>query len=462
MVDFIRKTYIRYRDNNQGQFGLWLAAIAFPLLVATSAVVDFRKAESNRVSIKGALDTAAIATASNNQKTKAEKIQFAKDTFWNNYVGTADITLDVKISDQVVEIDATGQVATSIGQAVGLTHIDVSEESAAEMDRINTICVLSLAPEGGHRISFADNMAFSSNTCAVHANSIDPEAIVSTSTVIPSAKAFCSAGGATGQFSPSVRGECTSLDDPYADVQGPVPGRCVNKSLFSKSPVLTAVDPTLVSANAIRKRLKGKSVKERNRIKARYKQKWLKIKESDNYTGNNKILMPGTYCGGLTVDGSNITFMPGNYIIKDGPLTFKNSAVVNANRVSFVLHGKESIVTVETGAQVTLKAPQSGAMAGLAIYQDADASGDLKDLPNGVSLISSGGNLNVIGTMYFPTQALDVGGDSVLGAQAPATSFIAYELAFGGDTSANVDVDHIEAGLPPLLPMSDDGARLIR
>lgn len=84
-----------------------------------------------------------------------------------------------------------------------------------------------------------------------------------------------------------------------------------------------------------------------------------------------------------------------------------------------------------------------------------------KQYPTAINLLSSGGELNVTGTMYFPTQALDVLGNSVLGARAPATSFIAHQVTFAGETEASVSVDYIKGDIPAMLPRSDDGARLV-
>ena len=158
--------------------------------------------------------------------------------------------------------------------------------------------------------------------------------------------------------------------------------------------------------------------------------------------------------------------------------------------MSFVLEGTDNVVTVETGSYVWVKAPRDGAMAGMAFYQDRDGdaapvaapvrmarsksskggSGPSKPTPSGnpannataVNLISSGGELNVIGTMYFPTQALEVLGKGVLGAKAPATSFIAHEVTFADESQAAVSVNHVQGRIPPMLPLSDDGARLVK
>ena len=72
--------------------------------------------------------------------------------------------------------------------------------------------------------------------------------------------------------------------------------------------------------------------------------------------------------------------------------------------------------------------------------------------PNGINELASGGELNVTGAVYFPTQTVEVKGNSVFGSNAPATSFIAYNVDFYGSPTINVSVDHQRAGLPPILP----------
>lgn len=470
----MQNLFARYVDNINGHFGLWFAAAAFPLMIATSAVVDFRKAEANRAGIKGALDTAVLAAVSNNQISNQAKSAFAKDIFRDNYTGNAVLDLDVEATDGRVEMNATGYVPTSIGKAVGFKSVDVSDRSVAVMNRQNTICVLALAEDGKARLSFNDDAQFYSPTCSVQSNSVDAKGVISRTSSTPVAKSFCSAGGAVGEFYPFMRGECQKVTDPYRERRAPASGVCIDPNLFEAAPVSTAGGqgkggkPGLIGGlvNTLLPGLRLGWLKDPEtirRLASTYSKDLINVAESVNYTGSNKILLPGTYCGGLTVNGQNVTFMPGNYIILDGPLTFKNGARAKAENVSFVLRGEKAVVTVESGSEVYLKAPKVGDMAGLAIYQDQQILGQAgkHTYPNGLNVISSGGSLNVVGTMYFPTQGLEVVGESELGAESPATSFIAYQIGFSGDTKAEVKVDHVAGGIPPMLPRSDDGARLV-
>jgi len=72
---------------------------------------------------------------------------------------------------------------------------------------------------------------------------------------------------------------------------------------------------------------------------------------------------------------------------------------------------------------------------------------------------------NVLGTLYFPKQEIKISGEeSQMGSHAPATSFIADKIEFAGKegSSVSVKVDHIRAGLPPMMPRVEDGARLVK
>ncbi|RZV36149.1 MAG: hypothetical protein EX271_12515 [Acidimicrobiales bacterium] len=413
-------------------------------------------------------------------------------------------------------MNASGDFDTSIAGAVGYEKFAFNEQSIAVMNRQNTICVLALAKQGRGVLRFLNDMEFKSPTCAVQSNSSDDQGMITSSSFTPVAKSFCSAGGASGSFFPAIRGECREIPDPYVKFTPPPPGDCMKPETFDmkvdrkgkvyvanptanmllnghedpgtitvsvpgkhehphchlKNPITGAqqchisnhkVGDIHAASDGSRLDNLGLSPNEISRLIVDYGLSNLEVPESTNYTRAGRTYQPGTYCGGLTVDGADVKFEAGTYIMKDGPLTFKNGATATAKDVSFVLYGPSSVVTVESGSYVDVKAPKSGPLAGLAFYQDESVvNPNIKLPPVGVNLLSSGGELNVTGTMYFPDQALDVLGDSVLGAKAPATSFIAYQVTFAGSTKAEVKVDHIAGEIPVMLPMSDDGARLIQ
>ena len=178
------------------------------------------------------------------------------------------------------------------------------------------------------------------------------------------------------------------------------------------------------------------------------------------------VLRPGTYCDGLTVAGADVTLLPGTYHMVDGPFVVKDTASVVGEGVTVILAGRDAHLKVESEGRLSLKAPKRGALKGLVVAEDTsrpsvdpDDSGEIERL---TSRVTSGGELLVTGTVYLPTHAVEVSGDdSGLGSHAPSTSFIADTLSFKGDGQVRISVDHETAGLPPVQPRSEDGARLV-
>ena len=186
---------------------------------------------------------------------------------------------------------------------------------------------------------------------------------------------------------------------------------------------------------------------------------------SANLTGGNVVLTPGTYCGGLTIDGISVQFRPGDYIFKDGPLTFLNESQAKADRVTFGFTGEGATLNIESGSSLDIRSAITGPRAGLAFMQMIDPSlpGNREQL-TGVNRIASGGSITMSGTAYFPEQTLMFSGENTrLGANSPAVGLIADKIEFRGQRGSGVEigVDHVQAGIPPIQPRADDGVRLV-
>ncbi len=440
-----------FKEDKSGHFAVQFALLGLPLVIATTFVVDYASSDAEKVNVKSALDAAVIAAVNNNTLTLSQKEDYAKTHFIQNYSGKIDFELTPLATSSRVEMSAFGLAPVTVAETLGIKGIEIFEKSAAEQTSENVICVLSLAPSGEARISFSGRVKFNAPTCSVHANSTNPEAIWSSRGLVPTAKSFCATGGVSGNYQPYGKGDCAPVADPYVYTQAPAAGPCIN--LGAIVDIRSAVNTTTKGAGANPSTSKevgggnggggGGSIVE-------------------NLTGSNVSLPPGTYCGGLTVDGQNVTFLPGNHIMLDGPLTFRNGAEAVADDVTFVMKGESSTLNIVSGAYVKVTAPGTGALAGLVFFQDVHhGSSDASAYPNGINYMASGGELNITGTAYFPTQTVEVAGQSVFGSNAPATSFIAYNVDFYGSPTINVSVDHQRAGLPPIMPRTEDGARLV-
>ncbi len=444
----MKRTLKSYRDNKSGQFAIWLGLSALPLLASVTFAVDLNGAERSRTELKAALDSAALAAVSNQTLTPEARKAYAISYFEQNFSDADEFSAVVtQASAERVSIEAIGQSPVTVSRAFGHEGITIKERSIAVLNKQDVICVLTLDPEGEESFSVTDGSDFKAPNCSVQVNSIHPKAAMVDVGSSASAKSFCTAGGAEGGFFPFVNTECSVVSDPFMDVVPPQPGLCIHNGKLE---------------------FKIDKVLEESKYGNLFKDELVAV------VGNMVTLTPGTYCQKLEVEGYDVTFLPGTYIMKDASIEFTEGAQATARGVTFVLHGKKSKFKIDSGSSVYIKAPTEGALAGLAIMQDKDAvlksekDDDKKDnekdkvKATGKSELKGGSSMDIIGTVYLPTQELIVGSGSGLGTHAPATSFIGYSVAFEGGAVITIDADHESEDLPPLVPRSDDSARLIQ
>ncbi|MCF6220838.1 MAG: pilus assembly protein TadG-related protein [Robiginitomaculum sp.] len=432
----------KYRVDVQGQFAVISALIGLPLLLVGAAAVDINRVHSQNSGVGAAIDAAALAAVIPDNMSKAERYAYAQSVFDRNYIGRDAVSLDISGGRERVDIVATSQVPTTISGILGIDYINVVEETAAVLTRSDTVCVLALDPSGERAIEFSDRAAFNAPACSVQVNSTSPFAMVSGVVTPPKAKSFCVVGIAQGDYNPYVKNACTPIADPYANLPVPVDGACVEVSTLRR---VTGMGRGMGIAMGRGLGL-GRGV------------------GTEDIIEDNTVMRPGTYCNGLDIRGRNVTFPPGTYIVKGGKFRVREQSEVDGQDVTFVLKGEGASLSIESDSQLSLKAPMTGTYAGLVFYQipENPAVGRKPDFPTDTSTITSGGGLSIVGTAYFPSQELSISSDSPVASQSPATSFIAYRLKFSGRSNTQVRVDHETGGIPPLLPRSDDGARLVK
>ena len=162
------------------------------------------------------------------------------------------------------------------------------------------------------------------------------------------------------------------------------------------------------------------------------------------------------------MEGKEFELKPGVYHITGGSLVFGSGTELKGEGVTFVLHDKVNI-EIRDGSILNIKAPKDGPLRGLVLAQEMeDKSLTNPTYPNVTSTITSGGQLNLLGTVYLPTHKIEFLGGSLSKTRAPATSFIAHQISMSDGADIAVDVDHVSADIPPILPRSDESARLVR
>jgi hypothetical protein len=104
---------------------------------------------------------------------------------------------------------------------------------------------------------------------------------------------------------------------------------------------------------------------------------------------------PGTYCGGLTLQGT-VTLNSGVYVINGGTLKINAGANITGAGVNFYLTNGATL-DMAGNATVNLTAPTSGDYSGLVFYGDRTQS-------NALNTINGDSSSIITGAIYFPSQ----------------------------------------------------------
>jgi len=134
----------------------------------------------------------------------------------------------------------------------------------------------------------------------------------------------------------------------------------------------------------------------------------------DSY-GVTTVLSPGNYCGGIEITSNGTAaLLPGLYVLLGGGLKM-GGGLITGTGVTFIntnaptaMGGADKFQKFEMGSasRAVLSAMTTGTLAGILFYQDplAGKPGDVYE-----NVIASGSNSLLTGTLYFPTQPIELG-----------------------------------------------------
>ncbi len=147
------------------------------------------------------------------------------------------------------------------------------------------------------------------------------------------------------------------------------------------------------------------------------------------YNWGNWTLTPGVYCNGLSFqNAANATMLPGVYVIDRGTFLVGGGSTLTGNGVTIVLtsstHHNYSTIDIGNGSHVSLAAPTSGSTAGVVFFGDRGAPASNNNVFQG------GVAVNIVGTVYFPTQKVTWNNGSSNTSQC--TQLIAATMEFQG------------------------------
>ena len=117
---------------------------------------------------------------------------------------------------------------------------------------------------------------------------------------------------------------------------------------------------------------------------------------------DNDIMSPGTYCGDIRVQGDDVVFDPGVYIIEGGDFISNANSEFSGDEVTFIFTGNTAAevgtVSMNGNTEAELSAPTSGTYQGILFFQDPIA-----DYRGTTATFNGGAELELDGVIYFPS-----------------------------------------------------------
>ena len=140
-------------------------------------------------------------------------------------------------------------------------------------------------------------------------------------------------------------------------------------------------------------------------------------------SSETRTLSPGVYCGGLVISGSShVTFRPGVYVMKDGPLEVTMTSTITGENVGFYLTGDNALFLFAGGSTVSLTAPKDGPLAGLLFFEDrSNPAGRYHE-------IVSENARKLVGTIYLPKGNFAVSSKKPVADQSAYTAIVANTI----------------------------------
>jgi Flp pilus assembly protein TadG len=402
-TDFIRHLK-RLRTDRSGGVMTTFAVISVVLVTASGAALDYINLSNKRAELQRIADTSALAAVREFRLGNAAVATVSQAAI--NFAGAslsssntkATVTPTVDLPGRAVTVRLDADVPTYVMSVLGSKLAHVMVQGTARVVGGAPICVIGLNASAANTIQLAETSKLVAPGCAVYSGSSNKNSLVVQDLAAANAAFFCSTGGAKksglGTFTPTPQQDCPALPDPLASRPPPPVGSCT--------------EPKTVKID----------------------------------TGA-AILNPGVYCGGIQISGiAKVTFQPGIYVIKGGPLKIQDAATVNGTNVGFYLTGSDAKLGFEGVASISLTAPKVGAMAGILFFEDRTNTANQKHL------ISSSFTRVLLGTIYLSRGQLSIESQNMVADKSAYTIIVANRFTLAGSPTIVLNTDYYNTDVP--------------
>jgi Flp pilus assembly protein TadG len=403
------------RDQRGGvalPFAIALGGLAF----GSSVVMDYSNASTQRTRLQGVADASALAAVREFRLGNASSsiiMQAAQNhasTALSGGKETVVVAPSVDVTNKTVTVRLSTAVSSFFPGITGRTSTEIAATATAKMVGGAPICVIGLDEKVNSTVEMEKTAKLNAPECAVYSNSKSSTGLVARNYASMKAAFICSAGGKSspgpGSFVPEPKTDCPVIPDPLAQRKQPVASGCTATAMIVKGSMLS--------------------------------------------------LSPGTYCGGLTLtDAARVTFSPGVFIFKDGPLVVTGGATLQGINVGLHFTGKGAAMKFDTLSSVSLTAPKSGDMAGLLISEDRTVT-----VGQQFDILSNDARM-LLGTIYIPQGRLFVAANAPVADKSAYTVVVARRFSLSEGPTMVLNTNYGATDIPVPVGVGPSGQSML-
>jgi Flp pilus assembly protein TadG len=324
--------FARYYDNSSGATAVAFALGVPAVLAVVGVATDYATMTYKRAELQSAADAGAIAAAKEMSLSQAGKqsAEEAARSYANAQLADRSQAIEIQVEIDKKNGRASVQISENwspfFSEFVGAGMTPVVVNATASLTGSANVCILTLDRSASKAFEVDSGASITAPDCSVYSNSVSETGMQFDSSTEIKSNLVCSAGGITyspGHVVPEPTTDCPEISDPLAGRPEPKSGVCVNV----KMPIT-----------------------------------------------QNRTLLPGTYCNGLHITGkSEVTFMPGEYIVEGDGFLISGQCSAIGHDVGFYLKGADAVLNFTGNSVVEFSGRTEGDMAGLLFFEDRGA-----------------------------------------------------------------------------------------
>jgi len=447
--------WTRFAIDRRGAMAMTLGLLMTGFAGMTALSVDVADWYGSRRIMQAAADAGAMggALALKNGDTNAQAISAATTDAQLNATGLgsgATVTASVNASSQIT-VTLTKKATLLLSGLFLSTAPTITTTATAGVVPLTTaggtpMCLLVTSPAASNVVVLSGSSSIQASGCGMVVNSTSTSAINLSGNTVINSKSLCGPGGhnvtGSSKLNPAEI-NCPTVSDPYTNMTVPSAASASNPCMVTNFQTNGSNYYEYTDQGGTTHQISNGATTVIGGVNAFYY-------ATPGNTSTALHMTQGVYCGGISLGAyTNVVFDPGIYVMRNGGLNTSGNTTASGSGVAFYLTGTGTAVQlqnddVDLSAQTTLTitAPTTGAMAGIAIYQDGSAAtGTLTNTLSGNSTI------NFTGLLYFGHQNVTVSGSSE-NQSAGFTAMIAYTLNYSGYSTLYLNSNYSSTSVP--------------